>query len=321
MNSQFITADLLTDKATSQKVYASMLRVWMQALKSPNITITDVSQNFNTIKNFIEEKSDKNTTRKNHFSLMMKISKDGVDNLLYENAEKEFNRYKNLIEGVQEKNELRAGEIVHTADELKTKINKIGDELPKIFNTIQDYRKLMLYLILNFLQKYPVRNDLADSKIFYASNFRTIKLMENAILAANNDKINFIFINDKKRGCTLMKSYFHNAVYKTVSTYGINEFILSGSVEDMFKKYRDVINKFSLNNYWLMNEDGTQMTRSGLSMFLRRRNFSSTSIRKGAVSSVCNPQPEQLKKQKELAKIMGHDLNTQQTYYSKVLSR
>ena len=310
-------------KPSTAKVYKSMLNQIRNLLNEENLTIDIIANNWSAIKNFIDEK-DKLQTRRNYYKLIMSLTK-GLR--LYEIAEENFKKLSEEMDKQQDTQEKKESEEILTRNELNEKIQEFKDELPEEITEYKEYRKLMRYLLVLIHSEYPVRNDLAGSKIFFSGNYSRTELRQLIETEKKNER-NFILVMEKID--QLSPSYIYMADYKTVKVYGPQTFVLdpNKNILNELIKYKATITSWAEQNVWLINEQGAPMTRNNLTQFLKRSfasswkepsKISTSSLRKTAVSNVHDPKKGQRKQIKELAQVMMHSPATAAKFYSKVL--
>ncbi len=205
-----------------------------------------------------------------------------------------------------EKNEKQLKNWLSLAELTEFKNNLLLD-LPKKFNTFDDYKKLMKYLILETHLELPLRNDLVDAQVYDEKDFSKIEEVNTT---------NYLVLGTKK-GYLVLNNY------KTSGTYGRKKLDLSPELFKIWKKFYKIIIQYSKNRYIFIKEDQNKMTRNEYTKFFGSifkslgKNISSTMIRHIVVSEKFPVKPKEMEERQELASIMGHSVNEQQQVYSK----
>ena len=205
-----------------------------------------------------------------------------------------------------EKNEKQLKNWLSLAELTEFKNNLLLD-LPKKFNTFDDYKKLMKYLILETHLELPLRNDLVDAQVYDEKDFSKIEEVNTT---------NYLVLGTKK-GYLILNNY------KTSGTYGRKKLDLSPELFKIWKKFYKIIIQYSKNRYIFIKEDQNKMTRNEYTKFFGSifkslgKNISSTMIRHIVVSEKFPVKPKEMEERKELSNIMGHSVSEQQQVYSK----
>ena len=205
-----------------------------------------------------------------------------------------------------EKNEKQLKNWLSLAELTEFKNNLLLD-LPKKFNTFDDYKKIMKYLILETHLELPLRNDLVDAQVYDEKDFSKIEEVNTT---------NYLVLGTKK-GYLILNNY------KTSGTYGRKKLDLSPELFKIWKKFYKIIIQYSKNRYIFIKEDQNKMTRNEYTKFFGSifkslgKNISSTMIRHIVVSEKFPVKPKEMEQRQELASIMGHSVNEQHQVYSK----
>jgi hypothetical protein len=152
-----------------------------------------------------------------------------------------------------------------------------------------------------FYDEIPTRADLADCKIILKNN----KLL--------NDDYNYIVIDKKEKTA---KYYLNN--YKTKSTYGEKIINLSNKLYEILTVYMKKVEKFTDDNWLLLNDKLEKMNRQQLGLLYSslgnyvNKNLSLTNNRHIKISSVVP-----VKQMKDLSNVMSHSINEQIFVYAK----
>lgn len=270
-----------------------------------------IQKNTKQIMDYIKTKSN-NHTQKNLYSAIIAIGKrKKLPDKVLKPFEDEMYGSAVEIEQQYETNEMsdRQKENWISSSELAKKINELKSDLSPTIDSYAKYKKLMIYLILLIHSKYPLRNDLHLAKIYHDKDFVSTK--------ASAD-YNYIIIGNKPR--IILN------VYKTAKDYGSKIIELDKECNDELLKYYDEITAFSSNNFFLVKKEEdehigrTQFIAWFQSAFPGKK-IGSTMIRQMAVSELYKVEPEQFKKEQQLASVMGHSMATQKLKYAKVLPK
>lgn len=201
-----------------------------------------------------------------------------------------------------------------TLKELEEILHDYEKKLPKHINSMDDYKRVMKYLILKIHMHVPLRNDLADAKIF---NNPTAQQLED--IDKNRD-INYIIIDGEK-------AFYINNQYKTKKKYGQNKVAFNEYVSKDLVDYAKEIIEYTPDNDFMVNNDRSKMNRNSYTKFVKSifapydKNLSTTMIRHIVVSELYDLKEEDIDKdtkKKELAKNMGHSQFIANKVYAKV---
>ena len=193
--------------------------------------------------------------------------------------------------------------------ELEKYIKKIKKDITPLkkatFITSQDRDLFQIYMMLEFLIRYPLRNDLSGMKLLTKTEFNKLKeKTENYLVKEKNKMIVYLY------------------EYKTNKTYSEIKFEIDKSMKTIFNMY---IKRLDLKNgdYLLqqVREKSLPLSRNKLSQMLINnsqkyigKNISTNIIRKIVVSHKFSDYKDE---QELLAGIMGHDVVTQNKIYVK----
>ena len=190
--------------------------------------------------------------------------------------------------------------------ELVSFLAVLKDNIPQKIKSFEDYERMLRYLIVLFHIDYPLRNDLANAKIYLASDRPEI-----------NDEINYILLNKRKKTAQLVLNQ-----YKTAKVYGSKTIDLNSTISTALIKYFPTILSFSSDHWFMVKKcaDGSTspVSRNFYTKFMLRtfkstgKQVSTTMIRHSVVSDVYK-----IKEMDDLANIMGHSIGTGQQIYAK----
>lgn len=192
-----------------------------------------------------------------------------------------------------------------TKDDLIKYLDILKKELPSKIESKVDMSKWMKYISLLIHINYPFRNELADAEIVNK-------------ITTNNPDINYIVVDKKNNH---VSAIIQN--YKTKKTYKDIKINFIPSVAEGVSTYYKLLSNYkklnNINNNWLLlAKNNEKMSRNDFTHFIKSifqplgKNISTTMIRKIIVSDLYP-----VEKIKEMARIMGHDIQTSMTYYAK----
>lgn len=305
----------------TQKIYVSILNQLTKAI-GEDLTQESMTRKWQNIVNFIESKP-AIPTRKNYYSFIMKVSNDFTTDEVHKKAEERYKVYKCAIQDkcLSQQPTEKEKEGILTPEQIQQRIEYLHEKIPNSIDNYTDYVAVLKYIVLLFYSEFPLRNDLPTTKLFFESDYKKSGLVE-VINELVEQKQNYILITDKKTEL-LTPSFICLFNYKTAYKYGDKRISLSPSLVNVFKKYQNVLTEYSKDNFFIINADGNPMTQNNFTKFFNKifdnKAISTTMMRKAAVSDLYKAESGKLQKKKNLAYIMGHDMNTAETYYSKVL--
>jgi hypothetical protein len=194
-------------------------------------------------------------------------------------------------------------------EELKEYLESLKDKLPTKIETFSDIYKYQLYLCGRFQLEFPVRNELADIKIYNTGEYSKI---------AKSESVNYFVINVKTN---TMKVYLNN--YKTKKVNGDIDFEVDDKeLVKLFNKYYMAIKTYFKDadfDHWLLfDSNKVKLSRNDYTRLLNKtfelsgKKISSSLIRKIVLSELYP-----VEKMKKLAHIMGHSIKTAITDYVK----
>jgi hypothetical protein len=198
-----------------------------------------------------------------------------------------------------------------TMDDIMLILSRMRDDLPKDLDTFKSIDKMMRYLCLKVYANYPMRNDMADMKIYTNSEFKNIK---------EDKDINYVVIDPKDMECKIILNNFKTK-REGIVTFPIEDKDL---VKMLYQYYLACKTYYEINDrqydHWILfKKDYTKMSRNVLTKFLISifeneigKKISTTMLRKITTSSLIDTA-----KFKKMAYIQGHSIGTALASYAK----
>jgi len=194
-------------------------------------------------------------------------------------------------------------------EQLQEILKQLEDKTKRGAKNMTDYRNVMRYLILKIHIETPLRNDLADAKIFRDPDQDDIK----------DTDYNYIVLDSKSK-----TARFIGNVYKTKASHGQIKFNWSKDIYNELNHYYDDIVDKSTHNYFMVNQNGDKMTPNNYTKFMKSIftdydvNISTSMIRHIIVSDLYDLDEKKQANKKDLAYKMGHTQHTAETIYAKI---
>jgi hypothetical protein len=192
--------------------------------------------------------------------------------------------------------------------ELEELLKKLQAKVSKDIDTYSEYKQFLKWFMLYFHIKYPIRNELSDTKIFLSSDGADL----------TNELYNYIVIFKSKPSVFIMNNY------KTSGTYGSKTIELDKDTSAILRKYYSIIKKFSPNNFIVVDKNGDGISRNAYTKRFQEifkdenKKIGSSMIRHIIVSDEFKPVAGEMQKRTLLADLMGNSIIQQMTTYSKV---
>jgi len=208
--------------------------------------------------------------------------------------------------------------------DLEIILEDLKKNLPLKINNMEQYRNVMKYLVLKIHIETPLRNDLADAKIYLDPSNEDLQEI------ATNDDYNYIL------AISPGSAKYINNQYKTKKKYKqINIDFSPRLAFDLFHYAKEIIEYTSVavidpkgvettNNLFLVNNERDKMNRNSYTKFMKtifapyEKKIASTMIRHIIVSDVYKLDKQQEDEKKELARVMGHSQSMAYGHYAKV---
>jgi hypothetical protein len=298
---------------TSLKSYSSNIVLVAKALGVNKDDITpSVFKNLNTVYKALESQS-LNTIKNKLVAVYMYLQACGYNKDVIEQYNDKIYMLLGKVRNQTAKMEWsdKEKDKLITMDDLMLILSRMRDELSKDLDTFKSIEKMMRYLCLKVYASYPMRNDMADMKIYTDSEFNNIK--------EDND-INYMVINPKNMGCKIILNNFKTKKEGVVS-FPIEDDDLVKMILNYYiacKKFYEY-NDHQYEHWFLWKRDYIKMSRNVLTKFLISifeneigKKISTTMLRKITTSSLIDTA-----KFKKMAYIQGHSVNTALSSYAK----
>lgn len=247
-----------------------------------------------------------NTLKNKLASIVIFLLAHGVD-------KKIINKYSDKIDGLSGKIDREKAKMhwtgkekdnMLTYEEMEEHLNKQKVNLPKVIHTYKDAFKYQSYLIGKFHLEAPLRNDLADCKIYLLGEYAKVK---------KEDDINYLILDVRKKSMKIILNKF-----KTKKTYKQIDFNIDDSeLVNLFVKYykgiKELYNSKGVEfEHWLLFKgDLKGFTRNDFTYFFNKiyedtgKKISTSLIRKIVLSE----KVYNVDKIKKYSKIMGHSIS------------
>jgi hypothetical protein len=296
----------LTCSDSSIKAYVGNIIKLAKDMGKP-LTI-ETFEDFEKVKQFIIDNNENLTTQKNKAnSVNIYFKANKVDNKQYMEWMMKIGDDINDKQGANEKSPKEEDNWL-SLEQLETLRKKLFMELPEVNKENPTYETLLKYqeyFMLCFHLAYPLRNDLATTRI--------------GIEPFTKLTSNYIRVRPYLKEATM-----YLLEYKTASTYGKIQFAIDEpKAIQALLWYYDVLKKYTLlkgKQPLIINSGGQPITRNNYTKHFSAifkstdKNVSTTLIRKIVVSNVYDT-----KKIKELARIMAHSEEMALNVYAKDL--
>ena len=196
-----------------------------------------------------------------------------------------------------------------TKEELQTFAATLKADIPPKIKSFEDYERVMRYVLVQFHLSHPIRNDLADAKVYLQAD-----------KPQQEPTTNYILLNKSRKSAVLVLNN-----YKTYKFYGKKTIDVEPALAALLIKYHGVIQEYSPERWLLVRKrskaaEGAyeKATRNDYTKFLLQtfkrtgKRVSSTMIRHSIVSDAYN-----ISHLKQLADDMGHSVGTAMGVYAK----
>jgi len=251
-----------------------------------------------------------NTLKNKLSSIITFLLANGTEKAVVVKYSKEIEKLTKKLDDVKNNMEWNDKEKknLESIESLKKYIETLKDKLPTSLNKYSEFLMYMKYLTGRFYLLFPLRNEMADMKIYYKSEYDKLK--------DTNNETNYIVIDPKKKsGKVILNNY------KTKKSYGVIDFDIDDKdLVSLFDKYYQACKKNieNYNNYVLFKHDFKNFTRNEFTRFMNSvwaptgKNISTSMLRKMTLSELYP-----VDKIKKMSHIMGHSIKTQINNYVK----
>ena len=252
----------------------------------------------------------KHTTRRNYLNAIVVVMQG------MEDVEKALKEYEKLRDGYNEeyaeqvqshtKTDRQKAIWVDWVDYLEI-VDKLRGEVKRFKPGQWDDKQKMAYqdyLLALFYSKFPLRNDLSETKIITKKQY-------NQLTEEEKKKANFVVKHHSNRYFLLLNAY------KTSAKYGEKKLELDGVVLKALRKWL----RHSGSDYLFINTQGQPLSSNGITKILNRigrrfrgKPFGSSILRHSYLSHKYGKINQEKEKD---ADIMGHSISTQSDYVKK----
>lgn len=270
-----------------------------------------IDKHFDEIKNAIDSYGSMHT-KKNYWIAFVSMGKLlGIDKKNLEYATKRMLEEREEVEKKYMTNEMSKEQEDNwvTVEDIDNKIKELKDHVPKSIPDYQDYKRLMLYLIVLIHRDMPFRNDLADAQIYLKKDVPEMR-----------DDVNYIILNKNTKTAEIVLNN-----YKTRSVYHQKTLTIPVHIAKELIKYYDDIIRISPNHWFIRDrsDDDRPISRTVFSKWFSSvwdgKRVGSTQIRRSIVTDLYKPKEGELEKKENLANVMGHSMLLAQEVYAKVV--
>ena len=294
------------------KSYISNISKIMKMLKSTDLEILYKDYTF-ILKKFKEEyKSENSLTNKLTSTnamlrcLITDSNRDSIEKAIKEYC-KEIKLLRDIIDAKLQTHELNDQETNSwiTKQEMKQISDILLKKIPENIENMVDLVNMRNYVIFIWFKNLATRTEICDSKIFFDTEIDNIdELPKN---------INYVILKKKEK-----KVIYLMNVHKTVKKKGIKTIDLGGNMYKLLVKYKENLNKFTTDNWFLVSIYKKKISRPSLTQIyasLGEVIGRKLSIRTNRHIKVTNNVD--IMKIEKLAHNMDHDVSTSLKIYAK----
>ena len=288
-------------KESTIKMYVSNLNKLMKIFEADNLKF------LNDVDKVKEKLQDKHfTTQRNYYNsiIVYLMSKNKESKLLekYNEVRDELNKkyveqqQSGVISDKQKNNFIELNELKNMIEQIKKDL-----DIPKLKKkeiSSKEYKLLQIYVILEILVRIPMRNDL--------SNLLKISRREYNKLSDNEKKENNYLVIDKTKMEFIMNDY------KTSKKYKEKVIAVPKDLEKIIRMY--IRKNGDSKNLFPMSRNAMSQALIKTSKKYLDKSISTTMIRKIVASDLLK---DVKKKEQELSKKMGTDIDTIKSVYVK----
>ena len=192
-----------------------------------------------------------------------------------------------------------------TKKEEKTISDSLLSQIPETIKDIHDMIKLRNYVIFTWFKNIATRTEVCDSKFYYDNEIDNIDELPKTV--------NYVILKKKEK-----KVLYLLNVHKTVKQKGVKAINLGGNMYKLLSRYKDNLNIFADDNWFLVNNHCKKLTRPMLAQTYSRLGEvigRKISIRTNRHIKVTNNVD--IMKLEKLAYEMDHDTGTALKIYAK----
>jgi len=266
--------------------------------------IHDVYKNYNKLIKAIKNKYNEIYTQKLKFSSCTALIKCLINKDNYDEVVLAQQAFKIEIDNIKAKirEHLQTGEKTEKQeetwvdeDERKTIDNYLLSQIPedKDIIDLKSLSNLRNLIIFRFYQDMASRRDIIDAKFFYEDEIKLDELSK---------EWNYIILNKDDKSI----NYILNK-YKTVKKHGSYTEQLDNNLYDLFARYKNHLDKFNTENWFLLNTLGTRLSGSSLTHIYA--GFGSCINKKLSIRTnrvICVTETVDIEAIKKNARRMGH---------------
>jgi hypothetical protein len=307
--------------SSSVKAYGSSLRQVQKAVGVVDLTVA-IFKNPQDVFDSLEKSKPSNNTYKNKLAAIIAFLKaHGAPADMMVPYNDKIKSLKASIDNFNGEMKMSAKDDKNWIgyEELQRVAAEAVKKLPKTISSIDELMAWQKAVVLSFHSLYPLRNELADAKLFLVPKRESIdSYTVSKLTESSND--NYIVLNPSaKWGYVILKKY------KTHKTYGDMTFALDAKLLPLFYKYAKLLTAYKkqmdiTHDWLLMNRNYEKLSRNDFTRFVNdifkdtHKSIGTTMIRKIVASHFYEGKGQQLK---DLAHIMGHSTDTALEYYVK----
>jgi len=307
--------------SSSLKAYGSSLRQIQKAIGTDDLTVADFKTPQDVFDSLGKSTPSNNTYKNKLAAIIAFLKAHGAPADMMVPYNDKIKTLKTSIDNFNSEMKLSVKDDKNwmTYQELQRVVAEAVKKLPKTISSIDELMAWQKAVVLNFHSVYPLRNELADTKLFMLPKKETIdSYTVSKLTEGSND--NYILLNPgAKWGYVILKKY------KTHKTYGDMKFPLDTKLLPLFYRYGKLLaaykKQMDITHDWLlMNRNYEKLSRNDFTRFMNdifkdtHKSIGSTMIRKIVASHFYEGKGQQLK---DLAHIMGHSTDTALEYYVK----
>jgi hypothetical protein len=295
---------------STTKVYLSNIGVIARSMGFKDVPTTgDWLQNSEQIIEHLSRIKNLNTRKNKLMTIIVFAKAYDLPAAVVDAYSKEADKLSGQLQAFLSKNEKSERQRSNwmTKEELQTFAATLKADIPPKIKSFEDYERVMRYVLVQFHLSHPIRNDLADAKVYLQAD-----------KPAQEPTTNYILLNKSRKSAVLVLNN-----YKTFKFYGKKTIDVEPALAALLIKYYAVIKEYSPERWLLVRKRSKagayeKATRNDYTKFLLQtfkrtgKRVSSTMIRHSIVSDAYN-----ISHLKQLAEEMGHSVGTAMGVYAK----